>query len=105
MNLTSLNPFNIVFMFDVAFEPPLFKALAQALKESSSVRFLISFKRVHILKKHGFKVSEPVAQMNTRMHGSNQNHMAYIYKLDASREDDDNRQGIKITNVTKISHN
>jgi len=86
LHLKSLSPFNIVCMFDVAFEPPLMRALAKAMG-NSSVRLLVSFKRVQTMKLYGFNVSRILSQVMTAMCGSGETHTAYIYELEGHNDD------------------
>jgi len=68
MDADTLNPFTHVYMFDIGFPPPLFKALSIKFNRSHC-KWLICFHGPKlIVEKYGFH-AELLVQKPTSMHG------------------------------------
>lgn len=76
----TLDPFTHVYMYDLGFPPPLQQSIARKFNNSIHCEYLISYRpKERVISEYGYKV-EFITSLNTRMHGSGENHMAYIYK-------------------------
>lgn len=78
--IVRFEPFTHIYMFDVGFPPAALVSIANAFNVSRSVKALVSFTRpLYIIDTYGFAV-ECIGKVQTRMHGSSEGHMAYIYR-------------------------
>lgn len=82
-----LDPFTHVYMYDVAFTPPVLEAIARAYNTSSTPQYLISYHKPRkIIWEHRFLVHLVAVVPNTSMMGSGGKRTAYIYRRFARAE-------------------
>jgi len=75
------NPFTHIYMYDIAFTPPVMNAIAKAFNSSSSAQYLVSYHKPRkIIYMHGFLVNLVTYVPGTSMHGSGQKRTAWVYK-------------------------
>lgn len=76
----SLDPFTHIYMYDLGFPPDLQSSIARKFNNSRSPKYLISYRPPRrVIDEYGYEV-ECIHQMNTKMFGSGESHMAYFYK-------------------------
>lgn len=80
----SLDPFTHIYMYDLGFPPPLQQSIARKFNQSVHPRYLISYRPPRrVIHEYGYQV-EHLHQMNTKMFGSGESHMAYFYRKKAA---------------------
>lgn len=68
-NARSLNPFSHVYMFDIGFPPALFLHIAECLRKSTTVKYVLCYHRPQLMiKKYGFDM-DFIEKQATSMHG------------------------------------
>ena len=75
----TFDPFSHVYMFSIGFPPPLWFELSKMWNRSQSPYLICYHGPKDIIHSYEFDV-ELVTQKVTRMHGSNEQHMGYIYR-------------------------
>lgn len=76
----TLDPFTHIYQFDLAFPPDLQSQIAKKFNESIHSKYLISFRpEYRVVDEYGYNV-KLITSVKTSMHGSKENHTAYIYK-------------------------
>ena len=88
--LDTLNPFTHIYMFDVAFNRDLLKAIAKAYNMSESVLCLTSYQTPKAIKEAGFNVTLH-GRIQTHYYASKGRHTAYVYKTREEGSEDRQR--------------